>query len=88
MGVRVLAFCLYLPPLLAVLALVFRTIQLAIAGNPASLFGLLYAGVLWLLGRRAARVVNDASRRPWADVALLSLVDLLLLGLALTDHLR
>jgi hypothetical protein len=87
-GIQLIAFILYIPPLLAISTLIFRTVQLLIGGHPASLFGLLYAGVLWLLGRRAVRVLKDPARKPWADVALLSVVDLLLLGLALTDRAR
>jgi hypothetical protein len=87
-GLRLVAFVLYIPPLLALLALVFRTLQLLIGGQAAGLFGLVYGGVIWLLGRRAVRVLKDAARKPWADVALLSIVDLLLLGLTLSDLAR
>ena len=88
MGLRLVAFVLYIPPLLAIFALVFRTVQLLIGGQAAGLFGILYAGAAWLLGRRASRVLKDAARRPWADVALLSVVDLLLIGLTLSDLAR
>jgi hypothetical protein len=84
-ALRLVAFVLYIPPLLAISALVFRTLQLLLVGQAAGLFGLLYAGAVFLLGRRAVRMLKDPTRKPWADVALLSAADLLLLGLALAD---
>jgi hypothetical protein len=83
---RLIAFVLYVPALLAVAALLPRTIQLLAAGRAAGLYGLLYAGVVFLLGRRAVRVLKGQTQRPWLDALLLGIVDALLVFLALNSR--
>ncbi|MDE2142106.1 MAG: hypothetical protein KGJ84_06825 [Elusimicrobia bacterium] len=86
MAARLIAFILYLPAILAVGALVPRTVQIGMHGNPAGLYGFLYAGVVILLCLRAARVLKGLTIRPWVDVVLLAIVDGLLVFLALTSR--
>lgn len=75
---RLAVFVLYLPVLGAGALLVWQCLFLLAHGAPAGLFGLLYAAVMVLLGRRAARVVRGEIPAPWADLAAALLADALL----------
>ncbi|MFI5345046.1 MAG: hypothetical protein ACHQ51_01610 [Elusimicrobiota bacterium] len=86
MAARLIAFVLYVPAILAVGALVPRTVQIAARGNWAGLYGLLYAGVVILLCRRAVRVLKGLTSRPWVDAVLLAIIDGLMAFLALTSR--
>jgi hypothetical protein len=75
---RVAVFVLYLPVLGAGALLVWQCAFLLAHGQMGGLFGLLYAGVLFLVGRRAARIVRGDIPRPWADLAATLAADALL----------
>lgn len=77
-SLRLAVFVLYLPVLGAGALLVWQCLFLLLHGQPAGLFGLLYAGVLFLIGRRAARIVRGDIARPWADLAAALIADALL----------
>ena len=75
---RLAVFVLYLPVLGAGLMLVWQCLFLLLHGQTAGLFGLLYAGILFLIGRRAARVLKGGIPPPWADLAAALVADALL----------
>lgn len=75
---RLAVFVLYLPVLGAGLLLVWQCLFLLLHGQAAGLFGLLYAGVLFLIGRRAARILKGGIPPPWIDLAAALAADVLL----------
>jgi hypothetical protein len=77
-ALRLATFLAYLPVLGALALLSWQCLFLLLHARTAGLFGLLYAGVLVALGRRAARVLRDDASRPWLDLLLLLAADVLL----------
>jgi hypothetical protein len=77
-ALRVAVFVLYLPVAGAVAVALWQALYLLLRLQPAAAFGLLYAAVLWLVLRRAVRVLRGGVPRPWADLALLLVADALI----------
>ncbi|HEX4047347.1 MAG TPA: hypothetical protein VH309_05910 [Elusimicrobiota bacterium] len=77
-ALRLAAFLAHLPVLGALALLCWQCLFLLIHARAAGLFGLLYAAVLVLLARRAARVLRGQVPRPWTDLVLLLAADSLL----------
>jgi hypothetical protein len=75
---RLAVFVLYLPVLGAGALLVWQCLFLLVHGEAAGLFGVLYAAGIFVLGRRAARVVKGEVPRPWPDLAAALAADALL----------
>lgn len=77
---RILVAALYLPVLGALALLAWQCLFLLLHDAPAGLFGLLYAGAAFLLGRRAARIVRGVPETPrlWLDAVLLLAADVLI----------
>ncbi|MBI5211035.1 MAG: hypothetical protein HY927_13780 [Elusimicrobia bacterium] len=80
------AFALYLPVAGALGALVLFCFFLLVKGQRAGLYGLLYAGILYALGRRMAAIFyGRVEGSLWKDIVLMSVADLLLAVLALSQ---
>lgn len=77
-ALRLAVFVLYLPLLGAGALLVWQCAFLLFHGAGAGLFGFLYAGGLFVIGRRAARVVKGQVARPWPDLAATVAADALI----------
>lgn len=75
---RLAVFVLYLPVLGAGALLVWQCLFLLLHGQAAGLLGLVYSGALFLLGRRAARIVKHDVSPPWGDLAAALVADALL----------
>lgn len=63
---------LYLPVLLILLSLLYKTAWLLGHGERAGIYFFPYAGALWLVGRRALRAWRGELERPWVDACLLA----------------
>lgn len=77
-SLRLAVFVLYLPVLGAGALLVWQCLFLLTHAQAAGLFGVPYAAILFLIGRRAARIVRGDVARPWADLAAVLVADALL----------
>lgn len=77
-ALRLAAFVLYLPVLGAGALLVWQCLFLLLHGAVAGLFGVVYAGGLFVVGRRAARVLKGQVPRPWPDLVAALVADALL----------
>ena len=75
---RLAVFVLYLPVLGAGALLVWQCAFILAHGEKAGFLILPYAAVLFLIGRRAARIVRDDIPKPWADLAAALAADVLL----------
>ena len=75
---RLAVFVLYLPVLGAGALLVWQCAFILAHGEKAGLLLLPYAGILFLIGRRAARIVRGDIPKPWADLVAALAADALL----------
>lgn len=75
---RLAVFVLYLPLLGAGALLVWQCLYLLLRGQAAGAFGAVYAGILFLVGRRAARIARGEIPAPWGDLAATLAADALL----------
>lgn len=75
---RAAVFVLYVPVLGAGAFLVWQCAFLLAHGEKTGLLLVPYAGVLYLIGRRAARIVRGGVPEPWADLAAALAADALL----------
>lgn len=63
---------LYLPVLIILLSLIYKTVWLLAHGERAGLYLFPYSIALWLVGRRALRAWRGELERPWVDASLLA----------------
>ena len=77
-SLRLAVFVLYLPVLGAGALLVWQCLFILLHGMPTGLLMLPYGGVLYLIGRRAARVVKGEVPAPWPDLIAALIADALL----------
>lgn len=72
---RFIVAALFIPVLLLLLSLMYKTVYLLAHGQTAGLYALPYAVALWLVGRRSVRAWKGELERPWLDVCLLLIAD-------------
>jgi hypothetical protein len=77
-ALKLTTFLFYLPVLGALGLLSAQCAFLLAHASGAGLFGLAYGGALFLLCRRAARVLRGEIARPWIELLLLLAADALL----------
>lgn len=68
---RAVLTALYVPVLIILLSLIYKTVWLLAYGKAAGIYFFPYAIALWLLGRRARRAWRGELERPWLDAGLL-----------------
>lgn len=68
---RAVLTALYLPVLIILLSLIYKTVWLLFHGQSAGMYFFPYAIALWLVGRRARRAWRGELEKPWLDAALL-----------------
>ena len=75
---RVVVFALYVPVLGAVVVPVWQCLFLLVRLQPAGLLAVPYGAALWLVGRRALRVLRDPGADPRPDLVLTLAADALI----------
>ena len=68
---RAILTALYLPVLIILLSLIYKTVWLLAHGEKAGLYLFPYSIALWLVGRRALRAWRGELEKPWLDAVLL-----------------
>ncbi len=68
---RAILTALFLPVLIILLSLIYKTVWLLAHGEKAGMYLFPYSIALWLVGRRALRAWRGELEKPWLDAALL-----------------